>query len=366
MPRRSLRACAQLAWLVLAVAFLAHTARAATVTHIYELNGSYADSLGGPRLVPTGGTLTATDYVFGNPANRVNEGLSLTNAITDADDYAIEMQFRWTGDDYGWGRILDFHSTHGSSPDAGIYTRSSTNQLIAWRLGHSPASVAPMSISTDYHLVLTRDGATKTFTAFLNGTPQFQFVDASDEAVFSSPGNLVDFFLDDGGAGDTRPGIVDQIRVFDGPLNSIDVTTLFTGNGLSRAPRASMASTYAITDGDMLLLDASHSYDPDQEFGDSIAQYEWDLDGDGTFDFSSGTPILSLLSSQYAGLLAGGTNAAQLRVTDTIGRHTGLTPFNIEFTTVPEPSSLSLFCVAAVACAVGCSRRWRRRASRTR
>jgi len=39
----------------------------AAMIHNYDLNGSYADSLGGPSLVPVpnGGTLGATGYTFG-------------------------------------------------------------------------------------------------------------------------------------------------------------------------------------------------------------------------------------------------------------------------------------------------------------
>ena len=34
-------------------------------TFTYELNGSYAESNGGPSLVPLGGTLGPTGYTFG-------------------------------------------------------------------------------------------------------------------------------------------------------------------------------------------------------------------------------------------------------------------------------------------------------------
>ena len=40
--------------------------------HDYELNGSFADALGGPSLTPNGGTLNATNYTFGP-----NQGLTL-------------------------------------------------------------------------------------------------------------------------------------------------------------------------------------------------------------------------------------------------------------------------------------------------
>ena len=60
-------------------------ALAATVAHIYELNGSLADSLGGPALVAAGGTLNATNYSFA-----ANQGLSLLNGLANALGFGAE------------------------------------------------------------------------------------------------------------------------------------------------------------------------------------------------------------------------------------------------------------------------------------
>src|SRR5437870_13394260 len=56
-------------------------------TFTYELNGSFAETNGGPSLVPLGGTLGPTGYTFG-----VNAGLSLSGTgIFDA--YSIDIRF---------------------------------------------------------------------------------------------------------------------------------------------------------------------------------------------------------------------------------------------------------------------------------
>ena len=57
----------------------------AALIHDYELNNSYADILGGPSLVPNGGTLEASGYTLA-----ANQGLSLSNAI-DPNNYSIQM-----------------------------------------------------------------------------------------------------------------------------------------------------------------------------------------------------------------------------------------------------------------------------------
>ena len=46
----------------------------------YELNGSFADALGGPAINPDNGTLNPTNYSFGP-----NQGLNVLNAVTPHD-----------------------------------------------------------------------------------------------------------------------------------------------------------------------------------------------------------------------------------------------------------------------------------------
>jgi hypothetical protein len=74
-------------------------------TFTYELNGSYAESNGGPSLVPYGGTLGQTGYTFG-----VQQGLSLSGTgIFDV--YSIDIQFYFddiNASPNGFERILEF------------------------------------------------------------------------------------------------------------------------------------------------------------------------------------------------------------------------------------------------------------------
>ena len=83
----SIRKLAAIALLVgSTVGFLGNAQSA--LTHDYQLNGSLADTLGGPSLVSAGGVLSANGYSFG-----ANQGLSLSNALGDNGNYSIEMQF---------------------------------------------------------------------------------------------------------------------------------------------------------------------------------------------------------------------------------------------------------------------------------
>jgi hypothetical protein len=93
---------------------------ASATTYIYDLNGSYADSLGhGPDLVAYGGTLTSTGYAFGQ-----NLGLSLSNAINPSDVYSIEINFKFdsvNASQDGYQRIIDFKNR---TSDSGFYSQS--------------------------------------------------------------------------------------------------------------------------------------------------------------------------------------------------------------------------------------------------
>lgn len=93
---------------------------------------------------------------------------------------------------------------------------------------------------------------------------------------------------------------------------SIVVTT-------STAPIASAGGPYAITLGDDLVLDGSGSSDPDVACGDAITTYEWELNGDASYDDATGAqPTLTALDLGSLGLGVG-THTVSLRVTDSQG-----------------------------------------------
>jgi hypothetical protein len=82
----------------------------------FNLNGSVADSNGGPSLVSHGGTIGPTGYYFGQ-----NAGLSLSG--TGAFDvYSIDIKFSFdslTASTDGYQRILDFKNR---TLDEGLYS----------------------------------------------------------------------------------------------------------------------------------------------------------------------------------------------------------------------------------------------------
>jgi hypothetical protein len=97
---------------------------AAADTFTYELNGSFAESNGGPSLVSNNGTLGQTGYTFG-----AQQGLSLSG-INISDVYSIDIRFYF--DDVNasntFQKILDFKNR---TSDSGLYSLSGSLQLFA-------------------------------------------------------------------------------------------------------------------------------------------------------------------------------------------------------------------------------------------
>ncbi len=77
-------------------------------------------------------------------------------------------------------------------------------------------------------------------------------------------------------------------------------------------PVADAGGPYEGTAGDTIRLSGSNSYDPDEDRGDSIVSYEWDLDEDGFYDDATGEVTEYVWNGAYSGQIS-------LRVTDSNG-----------------------------------------------
>ncbi len=194
----------------------ATSAGAASIKHIYELDGSFADSLGGPEMVPAGGTLDSAGYAFG-PA----QGPSLSGAI-DPDTYSIEMLFSIDAT-AGYKRLLAFKDL---TADLGLYNADTAVNFYN-RATSAGGVFAPGRLT---HLVVTRDGATGALAVYVDGVEQVAFVDDTDIATFTGADAIIHFFRDDSVAGSENPsGFLDRVRIYEGALAPDEVAELFAG-----------------------------------------------------------------------------------------------------------------------------------------
>ncbi len=95
----------------------------------------------------------------------------------------------------------------------------------------------------------------------------------------------------------------------DGSSNTITRTTYINVTTSNNPPSANPGGPYSGTEGQSITLDGSGSDDSDG----SIALYEWDINNDGTFDYSSTSATQNHSYSQQ------GTYTIKLRVTDNLG-----------------------------------------------
>ena len=100
---------------------------------------------------------------------------------------------------------------------------------------------------------------------------------------------------------------------FDIPSNDPDenpVTISLSGTGTAnKPPVANTNGQYTGVEGQAITIDGSGSTDPDG----SIALYEWDIENNGTYDYTSSSPAISHTYTQQ------GTYTIRLRVTDDLG-----------------------------------------------
>jgi hypothetical protein len=217
---------------IMMLAGVASIAVADTFTYFtYGLNGSYAESNGGPSLVPNGGTLGPDGYTFG-----VQQGLSLSGTgIFDA--YSIEIRFYFddiNASPNGFQRILEFKNL---ASDTGLYERGGA--LVFFVRGNLTGAQSDVVLASGEpaDLLLTRSAA-GLLSAYVNDTPAFTFLDPTGLATFSGPNNVIWFFMDDlesvaTGFPEAGSGFVDRIRVttVPGPVVGAGVPGLILASG---------------------------------------------------------------------------------------------------------------------------------------
>jgi len=189
-------------------------AQAAAADHLYQLNGSLADSLGGPALTAFGGTLGAGGYNFA-----ADQGLSLAYALGGV--YTIDLAFRfdalYANSGSGYQKIIDFNSL---TSDAGLYARAGSVDL------YPATSTAPLlSAGVEQRLTMTRNAASLV-TLYVGGVEVLRYADIGGLANFGT--NLATFFRDDAvtGHSEAGSGSIDYLRTFDRALSATEVAGL--------------------------------------------------------------------------------------------------------------------------------------------
>jgi len=167
-----------------------------------------------------------------------------------------------------------------------------------------------------YAFVLNSEApAESQITPYVDGQP----ISSQKESSGTGAGAFANsklFLMSRGGTSLFGTGSLDELAIYGGGLSEATIQEQFNSNGPEQRPVAAITATPTQPHvGDTVTLDGSGSH----YANGSITKYEWDLNGDGTYDTNTGATSKTTTSFATAG-----THTVGLRVTDSDGA-TGVT-----------------------------------------
>ncbi len=230
----------------------------ADLLHRYDFDGNLNDILGGPALVASDalnqGTVAGGRYTFA-----ANQGLQLSGGLADTASYSIELVMEFDDLEPQWKKVIDFA---GLTVDNGLYLVDGNVILFP----DAPPGPDAVQANTDFHVVITRDGATGVTRTYLNGVLQVVHDPgpASDGVV--SPTNTLTFFHDDVvlEGTESQAGSAAYIAIYNGPLSDADVAALAQASTVANPTEvsvlegetASMSGTFHSSNADPVTIDS--------------------------------------------------------------------------------------------------------------
>jgi PKD repeat protein len=218
-----------------------------------------------------------------------------------SNDDRLAMEYTPNYNDNPGGFVVDPNSSYGnfavglgqgSSRNLSLFARPSAG---AW---HHYAFVLDTTAPASEQVVPYVDGKAVAYTKAESGTGAPAFANAT-LTLMSRAGSALF------GAGD-----LDDVSIYDRPLTAGTVADHYAGIVSNQRPSAAFTAPTSVKVGQKAEFNGSTSSDPDG----SVSRYEWDLDGNGTFETSTGSNPSASRSYSSAGPVAVG-----LRVTDDAG-----------------------------------------------
>ena len=251
------------------------------------------------------------------------------------DDDSLAMEFTNNFNQNGGGFLIDPNAPQqGGSFGVALGMSGSRNNAFfarpsagAW---HHYAFVLDTTAPAATQITPYVDGKAVTYTKMDSGTGAGNFA------------NSVLNFMSRGGLGLFGRGALDEVAIYDRALSPASIAEHYASFGTNRRPvaRFTMAPN-PVKLGVAVTFDGSTSSDPDG----TIVKYEWDLDGNGSYELNSGSnPRVT------RGYSTPGPVAVHLRVTDNLtGTDTETGTLNVgdqaptgSFTVSPNPAVVDL------------------------
>jgi PKD repeat protein len=328
-----------------------------SLLHYYRLDepagATIADSAGTSNGTVTGANFGVQGAVNGDSDTAVNfpgagdpfEGqagsfgevplnLSSQHAITvefwlkwDAygNNDALAMELTPNYNENSGGFIVDPNAPEfGGTFGVGIGTGSNRNSVF----------FARPSAGTWHHyaLVLNAEApAESEVTPYVDGQPVSYQKESSGTGAGAFASSKL-YLMSRAGTSLFGTGSLDELAIYGGALGESTIQEQFNANGSEPRPVASIVATPNLPHaGDTITLDGSGSH----YANGSITKYEWDLNGDGTYETNTGTTAKTTTSFATAG-----THAVGLRVTDSDGA-TGVTTKQISVGSFPPVAKVT-------------------------
>jgi hypothetical protein len=285
-------------------------------TLIDSYGNSNATTVGGPALGSAGAiggdNDTAVSFDGVNDAAGANLSLSGTSKVT------VEFWMKWNGylndDDLAMEYTPNFNSVAGGfliDPNApqeggkfgvGIGIGSSRNNVFFNRPSagqwHHYAFVFDSAAAASEEIKPYVDGQPVPFVKTASGTGAGNFANSSLNFMSRGAGSLF-------GAGS-----LDEVAIYTRALDAATIAAHYAGN--PQTPTASFESSPNPAGiGQTVSFDGSGSTSPNG----AIVKYEWDLDGNGSYETNTGASPTASTSYSSAGSVTVG-----LRVTDSAGK----------------------------------------------
>jgi len=326
------------------------------VLHYYKLGEpagpTISDSAGTANGTVTGGAFGQTGPVQGDPTTAIAfNGTSDSGAVpmdlSGSKTLTVEFWMRWNAYANNDALAMEFTPNFNNQPGGFLVDPNSSFGQFAVSIGYNGsrniATFARPSAGVWHHyafvLDTTQPGAT-TITPYVDG----QTVSYTNQGYSGTgAGNFANstlYLMSRGGSSLFGQGTIGQLAIYNGALTANQVLNHYNSYGTNRPPTASFTpSATHVAVGQNVTFDAGASSDPDG----TIVDYQWDLDGSGTFATDGGSA--STLTRSFS---TAGTYNVSLRVIDngnasatvTHSITVGDTPPKPAFTFSPSPLAI--------------------------
>ena len=271
---------------------------------------SLADSKGSATGSASSGALFGqTGAVAGDPNTAlgfdgIDDSGSVPLNLSSTSKATIEFWLNWSSfdedDDLAMEMTANFNQNSGGfvvDPDAGqggfgvgIGLADSRNNVFFPR----------PSAGTWHHYALVFDTtapAAQQIKPYVDGQP-VSFTKTAEGTGAGNFANSTLYLMSRAGAALYGQGGLDELAVYNRALSGAEIAEHDASDGLNRRPHAALtaAPDPAIT-GETISFNASGSSDPDG----SIVKYQWDLDGNGTYETDTGTTATASITPAAAG-----------------------------------------------------------------